>query len=416
MEECQKYFKCRSVYRKLFVKMREKYASLGHLGGKIVLSGLTQEEKEQLGGFVQKDYVGKSMVSISMKTLQNALDGSRFSAYTWEEILETYFGEPLIVRKAAEQNKTQRKQEYFEQIEKNYAGRRGRQWLSQMRERKAFGYQILIQQYNQDSDALKEMLQYLLSAVEQLPVFEQKTRRLPVFAADMTGNPHFFDDGTTPGRLLLYFIQCYFDAEEIGDSWAEKRNSLLYRAGILNDDLSNYVLTYGLQGKKTAGTEHQGLKGYYNMKEPVQITLLTLQGLDQIWGNEKIYVVENPAVFSMLIEKYPEITAICTNGQLRLSVLLLMDRLSESSVFYYAGDFDPEGLLIAQNLKKRYGERLNLWNYRLEYYEKMKSEVVLSEERMKKLEKVQHEDLLEIKAALKAEKKAGYQENMDWKI
>ena len=79
---------------------------------------------------------------------------------------------------------------------------------------------------------------------------------------------------------------------------------------------------------------------------------------------QQVYVVENPAVFSVLIRKYPERTVICGNGQLRLAVLVLMDKFSCDTVFWYAGDFDPEGLLIAQKLKLRYGERLNLWMYK----------------------------------------------------
>ena len=34
--------------------------------------------------------------------------------------------------------------------------------------------------------------------------------------------------------------------------------------------------------------------------------------------------------------------------------MLLLDLLKEDHSFWYAGDFDPEGLLIAQNLKERY--------------------------------------------------------------
>lgn len=52
---------------------------------------------------------------------------------------------------------------------------------------------------------------------------------------------------------------------------------------------------------------------------------------------QQVYVVENPAV---------------------------LDKFSCDTVFWYAGDFDPEGLLIAQKLKLRYGERLNLWMYK----------------------------------------------------
>ena len=192
--------------------------------------------------------------------------------------------------------------------------------------------------------------------------------------------------------------------------------SLLYEAGILNDDLSNYVLTYGLHGIMQNGKLHEGIEGYYRLKEPLQLTLLTIQNLDKIWGNEIIYIVENPAVFSMLIESNKEISAICTNGQLRLSTMLLMDQLQEDSFFYYAGDFDPEGLLIAQNLKKRYKEKLYLWKYQKEYYDKAKSEVILSEQRLKKLQNICVDGLQEIKEVLLKEKRAGYQENMVWEV
>ena len=33
LEECMLYFKARPVYKKLFLKMRDKYAGLGHFGG-----------------------------------------------------------------------------------------------------------------------------------------------------------------------------------------------------------------------------------------------------------------------------------------------------------------------------------------------------------------------------------------------
>ena len=125
-----------------------------------------------------------------------------------------------------------------------------------------------------------------------------------------------------------------------------------------------------------------------------------------------MYVVENPAVFSVLSPKYPENTFICGNGQVNLAVLVLMDELAEHHSFYYAGDFDPEGLLIAQRLKLRYKDRLSLWNYRKDLYEKYHSKVELSSERLKKLENIKAEELQEIKEILKRKKQAAYQETM----
>ena len=122
--------------------------------------------------------------------------------------------------------------------------------------------------------------------------------------------------------------------------------------------------------------------------------------------------MENPAVFSVLIREYPQRTVICGNGQLRLAVLILMDKFSCDTVFWYAGDFDPEGLLIAQRLKERYGESICLWNYRADWYERYLSDVNLSEVRMKKLEKVYLPELLEVKMQMQKRKRAAYQEAM----
>ena len=73
------------------------------------------------------------------------------------------------------------------------------------------------------------------------------------------------------------------------------------------------------------------------------MTLQTIGRLEKVCGqSSQVYVVENPAVFSVLIREYPQRTVICGNGQLRLAVLILMDKFSCDTVFWYAGDFDPE--------------------------------------------------------------------------
>lgn len=56
LQKCVDYFKERPVYQKLFRKMKAKYESLGRVGGKVVLTGLSAVDKMQLGGFLQKDY------------------------------------------------------------------------------------------------------------------------------------------------------------------------------------------------------------------------------------------------------------------------------------------------------------------------------------------------------------------------
>ena len=89
-----------------------------------------------------------------------------------------------------------------------------------------------------------------------------------------------------------------------------------------------------------------------------------------------------------------------------------MDALKDKYNFLYAGDFDPEGLLIAQRLKERYGSSLKFWQYEKRWYEQYISDVVLSESRLKKLDKIYMKELLEIRDCMRFNKKAAYQESM----
>ena len=102
-KECRAYFLERSVYKKLFAKIQEKYAGIGHFGGTFLLDDLTKEEKEQLGGFLQKDFSGQKNVRVTAKQMEKALQSSRFCNFTWEEILELYTGRALLVKKEEKQ-------------------------------------------------------------------------------------------------------------------------------------------------------------------------------------------------------------------------------------------------------------------------------------------------------------------------
>ena len=273
------------------------------------------------------------------------------------------------------------------------------------------GYEILMQQYRENPFRLREMLKNVMKAAEQLPGEKQL---LAVFAAGITGNPHYFDSGETAEKLLLLFLRARFGEEDIrGLSSAEERNHLLYQAGILKDDLSNQVLAYGIHGWKQDGTLHEGIEGFVREREAIHLTLYTLGKIRRLQAQqEKIYVVENPAVFAVLINQQPACAAVCVSGQPRLAALLLLDLLKEDHSFWYAGDFDPEGLLIAQNLKERYKTALHFWKYEVKWYEKYVSSVALSESRIKKLDRVYMEELQELKVCIQRTKRAAYQEAM----
>lgn len=420
---CLAYFREKTVYQKLFLKMQDKYGSLGHIGGSVTMIGLDMEEKEQLGGFLQKNYRGNKTITVSAATFQQAIDDSRFAGLLLEDILTAYFGSPLVGKREQARQEEEEQNRFFEALCRKWeqSGSYGKlpdhavSWLRQILDGRQEGYRIVMQQYREDREQLAVMLRHLFKASERLPEMRGAVEQLPVFAAEVTGNPHWFDEKTVNGRLLiLYLIWKYRLVHDAGMSGAEWRSSVLFRAGILKDALSNMTLAYGVLGEDKNGI-HGGMEGFCQRQEPLYLTLKTLGNLTDVWpanGIRDIYVVENPAVFSVMIQEQKDLCAVCSNGQPRLATLVLLDFLSRHGQLWYAGDFDPEGLEIAQRLKQRYQNRLTLWGYKKEYYDCYRIKEKLPKERLKKLGKIEEKGLREIRDSILEAGCAAYQERM----
>ena len=383
---------------------------------------VTAEEREQLGGFLQRDYAAKERITVSAGLMEKALASSRFAGLSWEEILEAYFGETLTVKKELIREAKEEQNRFFEEVLAHCPHGAGREWLGSVLREQSGGWQLITRLYAESPGKLMEILRNVTDAIDQLPAFDSESggtaELLAVFAAKVTGNPHSFDEGTAQEKLLMIFLESHFGEKDTDMlSPSEYRTKLLGRAGILRDELSNDVLVYGIRAWKRNGMLHEGIEGFLKNREPVKLSLRTIMDLSAVRGQgtdqkNPVYVMENPAVFAVFTESHPKCAAICGGGQIRLAVMMLMDALRYSSVFYYSGDYDPEGLQIAQRLKQRYGDGLRLWNYSEKLYEKYLSPVVLTDARLKKLENIYLKDLDVVKGAMLRRKRAAYQEAM----
>lgn len=418
INEAVEYFKKKPVYEKLFNEFKKKYESHGKIGGIAVLTGLSTGDKEDISGFLMKDFTSEEEVRVSAKLFEKALLKSRFSSLTTLDILTHYFGIKLRTNKEKSEENEGKRAEYLAELtgytDKAYI----KEWLTGVFCTGADGAVVIARSYNADKNELKIILQKLIKAIPMLPYFQggKKKELLAVFAAQAAGNPHFFDDNTLAGNLLTAFLRDYFRFGYEDDlSEAENRSNVLFKAGIVKDTLSNDVIAYGIRGRCVDGSLHQGMEGFLHQKEPVKLSLLTLANLEETFTNSvdrRVYIVENPAVFSILTSRFPEKAFICSYGQIRRAVFMLLDLFDKNTVFSYAGDFDPEGLLIAERLKKRYGERLAFWKYEPEMYIKYMSEEKLTKQRIKKLDGVRDAALLKIAELMREEGRAAYQESM----
>ena len=181
------------------------------------------------------------------------------------------------------------------------------------------------------------------------------------------------------------------------------------------DQVSNYMMFYGISARKKEGTVHAGIEGFLQEREMVLIPLAVLAKCEKIeCPNHRIRIVENPSIFALLCAKATgEEAYMCMNGQPRLSALLGLELLAKSDTkIYYAGDLDPEGLLIAQKLKKYYQGFFEYWHMTEEDYRKSRSEEVISEKRLKILDHITDPELRKVADAVAKYKTAGYQEKI----
>lgn len=137
------------------------------------------------------------------------------------------------------------------------------------------------------------------------------------------------------------------------------------------------------------------------------------------WGkidclNKKLYIVENPSIFAAICEKKKGTCAcMCMNEQPRRASILLLDLAAQAGIrICYAGDFDPEGLLIAQKVIQYYKGEAEYWHMTVEDYEQSRSEEKISEKRLAILERITDERLVPVAERIREFGVAGYQERV----
>ncbi len=366
---------------------------------------------EALSGLLKKDFYSKKSTSISINKITGAIENTKFQGVDFEKVLMEYFKEDLISKKEERSIYNNIREEYFNSILQNYANTRAEEWLSFVIKSRENPYKTIMQKYDGNREELKIDLNLLIKAVNSLSFSKKNPIRLAIFSSKTSRNPHTFDMNRELGKLLIYPIAYFLNTKHPAN--AEEKAELLYRAGIINDEISNYTMASFLLAYRNA-VVHEGWKGFYDSGEPMQISLWNLSMVDKIISpSRRVYIFENPTVFSEVLSSTGDIkpSLMCTYGQIKLASLILLDKLFENlDYIYYSGDFDPEGLLIADKLKERYGEKLILWRYKEEDYNMIKSKEKLELPRLRKLNRIKDNTLKTLAAHIDKEGRAAYQE------
>lgn len=416
LRECVEYFKENPAFDRIFLEIKDKYKSLGKVGGMVKIDNLTMEEKETFSGYLKTNYYRDS-ANISLLKFEDALNNTPFEDFKLPEILEGYFNKEIITRKERFRTYEEGKKEFFNDLLNSYNERniesKARKWLEESMGTRTGGYRIISRKYDLNPERLRKDLNTCMRGIDDLPIFYNKVERLALFASRISKNPHSFDENTDCGKLLLYGISHVLEIEYPGNS--EETSEALFKAGLIKDEISNFTISSALLAYKD-GKSHLGWEGFYNTREPLHISLWNLSKVDKVLSkNDKVFIFENPTVFSEVLNKdyVQRPSLICTYGQVKLAALVLMDKLVENGAhLYYSGDFDPEGLTIADKLKSRYKENLILWRYNREDYNKSISKKKISQARINKMKSLKDIDLISVGELIEKNRYAGYQESI----
>ena len=462
-EACLAYFRSMPVFERLLSQFCEKYRSYGCFCGSARLNIRSEDEREALEGFFARSYHNQKTATISAQAFRRALEHTRFVELSPEEILEAFAGAPLSGKREEESRRKAciarcwkaaiGQQEAYADCEAS------RQLLHELRAvaekeepaissedvpsigaidntahtctseeavtalyRKLMsGRQELVE--NKLLCALTEDLHILVRALEILNrlCVEKRYQYLPVFAAVLFGDPHRLDPGTRDAHLLQLLLQWLeiqrgVEADEMNSIPSLRRQARYLSAGILLDDVSNYAMLCGVEAIGRDGLVHAGMAGFAADGAPVNVPLSVITGWAQLRCRDNtLWIVENPVVYAVLCERFGRTRSLmCMNGQPRLSAWLILRLLRAAGTrVYYAGDFDPEGLCIAEKVQQSLlpGQCV-FWHMSEADYRSAQSRKPIEARRMKMLDHLQDSLLKTTAVLIRKQGVAGYQENI----
>lgn len=380
----------------LFNVLKDKYIKTSRLAGTITLNVTNAEEASKVSRLIGQNIKVNTPTIVKIKNIEKSLSNTKFDKLSLLEILEYLY--PNIQTNQARNNQKKLVQEQkLLEFQKFYNQMNISKWFNMSLEEKEF--------YNKTNHLLqnnKTLMYNIIIALEELQK-SNKCQNLSVFSSVISGSPHYFDLDSSNSSNFLWYLSKYLNQEY--EKNRASKIELLNSVGLYVDTYSNFVITYNFLGEEYLNELHK-------RQETVILSLDNISKLTNIYAkNKKVIILENPSLLSQIINLKTDNAFIISSGNPNIAVYQLMDKLKDHH-FYYNGDFDPEGLLIANKLKSKYSKNLTLFGYNANNFNKSLSNNYISESRLKKLSKITSPELEEIKMLLLKTEKSGYQEKI----
>lgn len=403
LDEAIKYFRKHPVLLKLVRGFGQKYRSLGHFGGVVELSGLTEQEQRDLSVFLRRDT--KLNERVSFREVVATWQKTKFDGLELERVIFSLLPEGFVSKREERQKQQANRQAVLERLSQEHTSELAVRWLQALEN----GH---IRLGSKELCNNEELLNIVANGLDNIT---DDYERLPVFANKVAGNPHAFDFDQPAGRLLLKALS--YCSHMTVPMAADERTSLLYKYHIIRDDILNFATVYGLAAYARNGAEIAYWREAARTFSPLNIPLREIVLAHRIVPVEdtaRVYIVENSGVFSALLDKLAAnqkvVPLVALHGQLKAASWALLDRLNQSGAkLLYAGDMDPEGISIANHILSRY-DNAELWHMSVAEYKRAVTS--LPDSRLSKMPGEVHPHLVPLVQEMEKCKKVLYQESL----
>lgn len=385
-----KVYFSRPAYRRMLEAVWKKYVSLGRIGGKAIVRNVSEAESEALNAFFGYNYTAGDHAEILLHKFEQELQESKFQM----GMLELHMllnGEPLITKMEQQRTHDDEWTEFFQALRESIheeLGHISEEWLHRLEQGIGAGYRTLRELYKLDQHSAMFIMQIVIRALNTIFMEAEMGRtpmvRLPVLSALCCGDAHALDSNQPAGRLLIAVLrdrlfgqaeqnEIEYENELVEAMEQEGSETLrlreLYRNfGIGDDDISSIVYWFVPASGMTVSPE-----------------VWTLRQVEQEEGIPRcssIFIVENPAVFSTILDsiKLPMLShkapsaLICTSGPASAAAIRWIQRsLSVSNAdckLHYSGDFDVKGISMGETLASLFPSKFTPWHFGGDTYQK----------------------------------------------
>ncbi|MEG2610446.1 MAG: TIGR02679 domain-containing protein, partial [Bacilli bacterium] len=326
----KKYFKEDRNFSTFFDELRQKYIKTGKTTGIIKINNIEEQENLSLflGKAIEKEVKLKEFEKRLIETFNISL----------HNLLMDYYNNSIQTNKQKKENSENERKTFFEEIINTQKNKKAELWLNEITNSSKIS-----KKYNDNKNKLKIDLNYICKAINNLP---KTGTPLNVFSANITNNSHYFDIETSSCSLFIDALS-FFELVTINSR--EDKINLLSKYNLFVDEISNFVITYGLIDEKNKELELAN-KNYL----PTMISLIHTEKYKNLkTKNNKLFIFENPIILHSILMNKLDCSVIITSGNPNSSLYRILDNLFDT-VIYYNGDIDPEGILIVDKLISKY--------------------------------------------------------------